>query len=199
MPARTLTAIGQNRSFEKIRPLEGGKLKHVQEAIKRAAEKAFQSVRRSHPQERFCGYALYSDADAMTVCPSVNTEAHFARMVRSNPSNAEYYRWSPAEWSYEFEGAEHFSSVIATLADLAENTDDTSRKNFKNMVYENCVVVLEQMRAEGFFSDIEEPGVLVFTVSDSFSTCESHWIDRLNSENSATQFRRWYETAHSQL
>jgi len=168
-------------------------LKEVQEAIKRAAEAAFQSVRLAHPEDRFCGYALYSDADGSTVCPSVNTVAHFERIVQSGPADSEYYRWSPAEWRYEFEGAEHFSTVFASLAELAKNTDDTFRPKLKNMVYEACVGALEQMKAEGFFNDLDQSGVLVFAVSDTFLEREGHWMDRLNSVDSAMQFHRWHE------
>ncbi|MGT2433978.1 DUF4303 domain-containing protein [Cupriavidus basilensis] len=40
--------------------------------IEQAASEAFLAVRRKFPSQIFCGYALYSDPDAVTVAPAVN-------------------------------------------------------------------------------------------------------------------------------
>ncbi|MEV0128719.1 DUF4303 domain-containing protein [Dactylosporangium sp. NPDC050688] len=42
-----------------------------------------------------CGYALYSDDGAMTVCCAVHTADHLARVRAADPGDAEYWRWSP--------------------------------------------------------------------------------------------------------
>lgn len=41
--------------------------------IEDAARQAFLDVLESHPDEHVYAFALYSDEDAMTVCPSTNT------------------------------------------------------------------------------------------------------------------------------
>ena len=47
-------------------------------------------MRSRYPNEEFCGYALYSDADAITVCPSVNDRAHLEKVTAIDPDDAEY-------------------------------------------------------------------------------------------------------------
>jgi len=167
----------------------------LEEKIRRAAESAFKQVRSRHPDEEFCGYALYSDADAITVCPSVNSRAHLEQMIANDPGDAEYYRWSPAEWNHEFEGAEHFQEISNYLrAEVKAIKSPEEHNGFKQQVYETCVNVLEDLKQAGFFSDLNESGVLVFAISDGDNESEVDWISRLNAPELAEQFRNWIRT-----
>jgi len=149
-------------------------------------------VRRRNPNEEFCGYALYSDPDAITVCPAVNTRAHLEKMIANDPDDAVYYRWSPGEWNHEFEGAEYFKGIPSSLANEVNGIESPEEyKRFKQQVYECCVNTLEEMKREGFFSDLGESGVLVFAISDATNESEADWIDRLNSKELAQNFRDW--------
>ncbi|GHH70053.1 hypothetical protein GCM10017673_21320 [Streptosporangium violaceochromogenes] len=65
---------------------------------------------------QYCGYAFYSDADAVSVGCAVNTRAHLARAQAADP---EYYRWTPAEWALEGFGHEHFTDLNRRLLDLS--------------------------------------------------------------------------------
>ena len=160
--------------------------------IKEAAESAFAQVRSRNPNEEFCGYALYSDPDASTVCPAVNTRTHLEKMIAKDPDDAVYYRWSPGEWNHEFEGAEYFKEISDLLGDEVRRIESPEEhKRFKQQVYEYCVRALEDMKRETFFSDLDESGVLVFTVSDATNESERDWIDRLNSKELAQNFRDW--------
>jgi hypothetical protein len=167
-------------------------IQELRSKIKDAATSAFSLVRSRHPNQQFCGYALYSDPDAVTVCPSVNTSAHLEKMIATDPDDAEYYRWSPAEWSHEFEGAEYFTEISKALANQVKGiVSSEEHKIFKLKLYECCVSVLESMKNEGFFIDIKDSGVLVFTVSDEINGLECDWIDRLNRIELAEKFRMW--------
>jgi hypothetical protein len=89
-------------------------------------------VRSRYPNEELCGYALYSDADAITVWPSVNDRAHLEKVTAIDPDDAEYYRWSPAEWSHEFERAEYFQKISVSLIDDAKGLrSPQGREQFK--------------------------------------------------------------------
>src|SRR5215510_10648506 len=112
-------------------------LQELHSKIKAASKQAFGLVRSRYPNENFCGYALYSDSDAITVCPSVNTRHQLERMIDQDPGDAEYYRWSPAEWNHEFEGAEYFDEVSKALAEevkVIKSIEERSR--LKTDVYE---------------------------------------------------------------
>nr|WP_229087862.1 DUF4303 domain-containing protein [Brevibacillus sp. M2.1A] len=83
----------------------------LQLKIEAAAKAAFEQVRNKYAGQSFCGYALYSDSDAITVCPAVNSTDHLNKMIAEDPDDAIYYRWSPGEWDHEFEGAECFKYI----------------------------------------------------------------------------------------
>ncbi len=41
----------------------------------------------------------------MTVCPAANTTTHLAKTQKANDDFAADYKFSPAEWAYQCEGA----------------------------------------------------------------------------------------------
>lgn len=156
------------------------------------ASKAFLAVRRKFPNQVFCGYALYSDPDAVTVAPAVNSIGHLQKMTNDDPDDAAYYRWSPGEWDHEFEGAEYFKEISTLLRNEASKANSQAeREVFRQDVYECCVAVLKSMKSKGFFSDMDESGVLVFAISDGESDLEGDWIARLNRHDLAEEFRDW--------
>jgi hypothetical protein len=167
----------------------------VIEKIKEAAIKAFKSVRQQEPELRFCGYGLYSDTDAITVCPAQNSCIHLTNMIDDDPDDKEYYRWSPGEWSHESKGIEFFNEIstyLRTEAKLIKSID--KYEQFKSDVYQSCVLVLKELREEGFFSDMDGNGVIVFTVSDTLNSSECEWIGLLNNDDASQEFKDWIKT-----
>nr|WP_026264107.1 DUF4303 domain-containing protein [Paenibacillus terrigena] len=164
----------------------------LQAKIKAAAMDAFERVRNQYPGQSFCGYALYSDADAITVCPAVNSTDNLNNMIAGDPEDAIYYRWSPGEWDHEFEGAEYFAEISSLLFNEVKGMKSVARvRQFKEKVYECCVAALDSLNEEGFFFDLNESGVLVFTVSDATNALECDWIARLNRNELALEFQNW--------
>lgn len=45
-------------------------------------------IRSQYPDEQFSGYALYSDHDAITILPPVNTSRHLEGAIGRNPLRA---------------------------------------------------------------------------------------------------------------
>ncbi|BAH46871.1 MULTISPECIES: DUF4303 domain-containing protein [Brevibacillus] len=164
----------------------------LQLKIEAAARAAFEQVRNKYAGQSFCGYALYSDSDAITVCPAVNSTDHLNKMIAGDPDDAIYYRWSPGEWDHEFEGAECFKDISNLLYNEVMSMQSAERhRDYKEKVYECCVAALESLKKEGFFSDMSESGVLVFTVSDDTNALECDWIARLNRNELAQEFQNW--------
>lgn len=164
----------------------------LQSKIEAAAKEAFERVRNKYPGQRFCGYALYSDSDAITVCPAVNSTDHLNKMIAGDPDDAVYYRWSPGEWDHEFEGAECFAEISDLLySEVKGMKSAESHEQFKEKVYECCVAALDSLNKEGFFHDMNELGILVFAVSDTTHALEPDWIARLNRTELALEFRNW--------
>jgi hypothetical protein len=168
----------------------------LQKRIEDAARNAFQEVARNHPAERLCAYALYSDSSAMTVCPSVNSLSHLVKVQATDPSDPYYYKWSPAEWAFEFEGAaENFNDISAALRIESSRLADNAFASFRDGLFECCVSALERLVSEGYFHR-DSDTVIRFAVSDfSDPPTELGWIQRLNSRALAEEFERWLQGA----
>jgi len=163
----------------------------LQKSIKNAARLAFDSLREKYPNQVFCGYALYSDNDAITVCPAVNSEENLNQMVLNDPTDRVYYQWSVGEWDHESEGVEFFMEISKHLYQqrlFMENSEELMC--FRNLVYEACVSALESMKDEGYFRS-ESDCVLVFSITDSSHDNECEWIDRLNKPRVSLDFKNW--------
>ena len=157
--------------------------------IKDAALKAFSNLRSSHPEEDFCAFGLYSDEGAMTVCPSANTTSFLEKKIKEDPEDTQYYKWSTAEWKYEFSGHEWFTDVSAEISKFhstKHNNKDFIK--FQKNLFESCVAALEQLKSENFFGNC----ILVFSVTDyTNNKKEISWISRLNNPREASNFKKW--------
>lgn len=168
---------------------------YVIEKIKEASIEAFNSVRHKEPEINFCAYGLYSDADAITICPAQNSCIHLNKMIENDPDDKEYYRWSPSEWSHESKGGESFKEISLYLranAELIKSSDEYDQ--FKFDVYQSCIFALKSLKEEGFFSDMDRNGIIVFTISDAINSNEREWIELLNNNDVSQQFNEWIKT-----
>ncbi|MGW3498019.1 DUF4303 domain-containing protein [Streptomyces sp. NPDC001020] len=145
-----------------------------------AARSAFTRLAEAFGGTECCGYALYSDAAAMTVCCAVNTRDHLARSQAADPDDAEYYRWSPAEWAHEGAGHEYFTEVNRHLLTRSMSLGSLDLCQWRESAYEACVVTLETLLAENIL-ERDDDTVVVFAVSDhTDAEREADWIRRLN-------------------
>ncbi|SEH39747.1 DUF4303 domain-containing protein [Chryseobacterium culicis] len=139
----------------------------LKQQIENAAKKAFLEVYEKHGAEEIYSFALYSDEGAMTVCPAANT---MKAMENADEDDALYYKYEPAEWTYEMEGAdEDFNEICAQLrTELYKHDDDDQWfEGFQAKLYSTCIEVLEKLKNENFFTNITGKEIfLIFTVSD---------------------------------
>ena len=165
----------------------------LQKKVEIAARKAFSEVREKHSGDEICGYALYSDASAMSVSPAANSKSHLEDLSEEDPDDADYYRWSTGEWAYEFEGADYFKEASEMLQNESKSQANQSDfENFKLQAYEACVRALETLKEEGFFAKDKEDIVILFTLSDAeIPTKEIEWVERLNSQALSDKFKQW--------
>ena len=162
---------------------------HLIEKITLATINAFSELRKKHPLKEFIAFALYSDESAMTVLPSANTKSHLQKMQAEDSDDPLYYKFSTAEWEFEYIGAEYFDDICEYLRNEHESIDgDAEFELFQNEVFEICVEVLSKLKHERFFTS----ELLVFSVSDYRDTPrEVNWIKKLNSKNDALEFKKW--------
>lgn len=143
-------------------------LKKLELKIETATREAFQEMVEKHKQECIYAFALYSDEGAMTVCPSTNTMNY----LETKPNNdLTYYKFQPAEWKYEGDGADKkFAKICNKLYKEVEKDkydDDSLFEDFQNELYQTCIEVLKKLKQENFFKDILGYDIfLMFSVTD---------------------------------
>ncbi|WP_152392799.1 DUF4303 domain-containing protein [Paenibacillus guangzhouensis] len=165
----------------------------LRQEIKTAAMQAFAEMNERCSEEQVIAFALYSDEGAMTVCPAVNTDIHLDRMVTGNAEDALYFKYEPAEWKFEGQGAEEaFGSICSQLRSFvlmngrSSSHEDGNFEAFREELYETCIGVLEELVCSGFFARYAGRDIIVlFAVSDY--EYEPEWymrmIQRLNADD----------------
>jgi len=162
--------------------------------IEVATRQAFSEMVKLHGSEGIYGFALYSDEGAMTVCPSTNTLKHLAE---SDPNDRLYYKYEPATWKYEMEGADEAFEEISSLLNgevMANEEDEDWFDDFQKKLFETCVKVLEKLKNEGFFKKTAGKDIfLTFTVSDyDFEPRDMERIaKRLNDNAYTKEYVNW--------
>ncbi|WP_312302478.1 DUF4303 domain-containing protein [Chryseobacterium sp.] len=169
----------------------------LKQQIEDAAKKAFLEMYEKHSREQVYSFALYSDEGAMTVCPAANT---LKMLEAADEDDALYYKYEPAEWAYEMEGADDEFNAICSLlrAELDQHReDDEWFEDFQARLYSVCVEVLEKLKNEDFFRQITGQDIfLIFTVSDyEFEKQDlKNIIVRLNDNEYKSEYLEWMDT-----
>lgn len=166
-------------------------------ALAAAAKKAF--ARAAKLGEPVCGYALYSDSDAMTVSATINTASHLDAQQKKDPSDADTYRFNPGEWAKEGFANELFEPLQRKLRVAAKATQTASEwSDLRDAVFESCVSVLEDLREAGAFETGtgarigRESPLVIFAVSDNEDPKnEKRWFRRLNPPTAYKAFATW--------
>lgn len=170
----------------------------LQADLEVAARVALAQIASEHPDETLCSFALYSDGDAMTACVAINTLSHLQCHQAENPDDQAYYKFSPAEWHFEGEGADHEIEQICTRLRerVLATEDDPDFDAFRERVYQTCVLALDNLRNQGVFAPWGDDFLLVFAVSDSDPEPAEELanITRLNSTATVDEFKAWLAT-----
>ncbi|MCQ9636879.1 DUF4303 domain-containing protein [Chryseobacterium sp. WG23] len=169
----------------------------LKQQIEKATKKAFLEMYAQHGEEKIYSFALYSDEGAMTVCPATNT---LAMLENADNEDALYYKYEPAEWKYEMNGAEEeFSDICTQLrAELDKHDeDDEWFEGFQSKLYSSCIEVLKKLKEDNFFSQITGEDIfLIFTVSEyEFETEDlENIITGLNNNKYKDEYLAWMNT-----
>lgn len=142
--------------------------------------------------EEVCAIALYSDASAMSIDMAANTFRHLAATQIEDPDDALYVKWSPAEWALEGFATRKFDQPGALLRQLAAiDKSSAAFERHRDRIFGTAVDTLDVLRRSGALGR----GIVVFAVSDyADPDREISWINRLNDQDDATEFRRWIES-----
>jgi hypothetical protein len=166
--------------------------------IYKAARNAFDDLRKTHPDEEFYAYALYTDSDACTVCPAANSLRGFAKAVSQesdlSAADVAYYKWATSEWAYEGWKSSYFREISAQLR-ASENRANFA--TFKRGVAASMIGALKKLDADGFFGVGAEREKLVLFISvtddNSAESVENESARLLNPKSVYERFALRYE------
>jgi len=164
--------------------------------IEQECVRCFTDIREKYPDEKFCGYSLYSDSDASSIAASINTKKHLKEIVledkKENADDAEdkiYYKWNPSEWNQKIDTKHCFIKINETLTDASDN-DDIPVNVLRRGVYEACVSALELLYKNGFFE--KDDCVVTFSIPGSEEPTDVvKWVKRLNSKKQSDEYEEW--------
>lgn len=167
--------------------------------VYKAAKSAFSSLKNAHHNEGFYVCALYTDSDAMTICPSANSfwglEEKISQEEEEDRSREviQYYKWASSEWAYEAWQSEEFKEVCKSLREPAERSDFESFQSQVLLVMTNVLLLLKN---EGFFQSFNarQSPVLFVTITDDdrAEKFENKSAKILNSERVFEEFVNRY-------
>ncbi|MFP3833415.1 DUF4303 domain-containing protein [Chryseobacterium sp. SIMBA_028] len=169
----------------------------LKQQIETAAKNAFLEMYEKYGAENIYSFALYSDEGAMTVCPSSNT---LETLQNIDEDDAPYYKYEPAEWTYEMKGADdEFNTICTQLREELDRNEENEEwfNEFQVKLYSTCIEVLEKLKNENFFKNIIGKDIfLIFTVSDyEFEKQDlKDIISRLNDNEYKGEYLEWMET-----
>jgi hypothetical protein len=170
----------------------------LQHKICKAARKAFDDLRKAHPEEEFYAYALYTDSGAMTVLGSANSVRGLEKAI-SQQSDAlaatlAYYKWATPEWAYEGWKSSYFKE---TSEQIGTSNDRAAFPSFKRNVLVSMTGALKKLDDEGFFgAGAEREKVVLFisvTDDDSAESIENESANVLNPKSVFEKFALRYE------
>ena len=169
----------------------------LKQKLENATKKAFIEMYEKYGTDNIYAFALYSDEDAMTICPSTNT----LKYLENADPNDLYFKFAPAEWKYEMQGASsEFNEICRDLRDELDKINDDEEWFYRNQkqVFNTCIDVLEKLKNENFFRDIIGKEIfLTFTVSDYDFETKGDFkeiITKLNENEYKTEYLNWMKT-----
>jgi hypothetical protein len=162
--------------------------KGLRRRLAESARHAFSEVRRTHPDEAFYAFSLYTVDDAVGISPSACSDQAYARVRSKYVADGAFteadllgnFRWSPYDWEYDCAGSEFFGPVNELInyrgSGRYDEMDADGFINFKARVLAAMVLALADLEAEGLFgAGLARRSVTVFC-SIAHSDCAA-WLE----------------------
>lgn len=139
------------------------------------------------------GFALYSDASAMSISVSINTHDFYQTKIKKYPGNDYSFKFSPGEWQFEMFNVEAMDELNSFL----QNTYfEVSKHEYefvehRKKIYEIAVIILDRLKIKNEFPT-EDQFVLLLSMSDyTDRDLEIGYVRRLNSPTISDEFEYW--------
>ena len=179
-----------------LRKMGNVNFKKLEEKIVQASLVALNEFGEKFPEKKICGFALYSDDGAMTICNSINTTDFFEEGFDENGEYPLDYKFSTAEWEFESEFADkEFSEISRILFERESEDDDEEFEKFRQELFETCCRALVKVKEQNKDNKVfDQNPLFLFAVSDSeIDQLQIETVKKLNDERTFEEFERWMQ------
>lgn len=147
-------------------------------------------------KEDICGFGLYTDESVMSISISCNTIAYLKELQQEEEGYNEYFKWSMNEWKYEMINEAPFTDINKQLMlkfeELSE--DENLFIKHKEVIFNISIEVLEELKKEQLFINLNEEFVLMVGVSElENKELEKYIVKRLNDKDKFIEFENWID------
>lgn len=165
--------------------------------LKKITKDTFLKCLENLKKEEICGFGLYTDESVMSISISCNTITHLKELQQEEKGYDEYFKWSMNEWKYEMINEMHFSKINEEL--LNEHNKISINQIFfikhKDTIFKIAVEVLEELKEESLFKNLNTEFVLMFGISEfDDKEIEKGFAKRLNDETKFMEFKNWIDS-----
>lgn len=133
----------------------------------------------------------------MSISISCNTITYLKELQQEEKGYDEYFKWSMNEWKNEMINEIHFSKINQEL--LNEHNKISNNQilfiKHKDTIFKIAVVVLEELKEESLFKNLNSEFVLMFGISEfDDKEIEISFAKRLNDETKFMEFKNWIDS-----
>jgi hypothetical protein len=159
--------------------------------LKEIANEIFRKYIQRHGIKDICGFALYSDEDAMSISISINTYKHHKNNIKEDPENKLYYKFNPEEWEEIIENNE-LDKFNKQLKQISLKLRKKQLTDYRNNIFKLSVEILDELKTMQLFENMKSDFVLLFSISD----CELPEIvieynKKYNTNETANEYEQW--------
>ncbi|MBO6211641.1 DUF4303 domain-containing protein [Algoriella sp.] len=166
--------------------------------IAQSTKQAFLEIYTQNPTQEIYSFALCNNDSTIAIHPSANSVEFLSQIADEDDFN--YYKYEPAEWKFEYKGAEILFKEINDLCKKAVDLHDDDEDwfyQFQNQINEKCIEVLEDLKNEDFFRKTTNQDLfLTFSVTDDdFNPKkQEEIITRLNNDFYKEDYFKWIKS-----
>jgi hypothetical protein len=169
----------------------------LKEKLKEATKNTYTGCLERISKNELCGFGLYTDESVLSLSVSCNIKQHLEELQKEEEGYDEYFKWTMGEWKYEMINHKRFSEINNFLKEEF-NKEGNSQAAFithRNKIISIAVEVLEELKREGLFEDMNNDFVLMFGISEfDDKNLEKEIVKRLNDEEKFLEFENWIDS-----
>jgi hypothetical protein len=159
--------------------------------LKEIVNEIFSDYIKRNSIKDICGFALYSDENAMSISISINTYKHHENNIKDGSENKLYYKFNTEEWEEIIKNNE-LDKFNKHLQQISLKFGNKQVNEHRNSLYKLSVEILDEFKTLQLFENMKNDFILLFSISD----CELPEIvveynKKYNSKETTNEYEQW--------